>query len=64
MIKRKPTLDTSEQHKRFIETARALECDEDKEQFEEKLKRIATAKPKPSQQIRTKPVKPARNADK
>ena len=35
---------SSEQHKRFIETARALECDEDKERFEEKLKRIATAK--------------------
>ena len=35
-----------EQYKRFVETARALECDEDKERFEEKLKRIATAKPK------------------
>jgi hypothetical protein len=35
------------QHERFIETARALECDEDKERFEEKLKRIATAKPNP-----------------
>jgi hypothetical protein len=45
MIKRKPTLDTSEQHKRFIETARQLECDENKERFEERLKRIATAKP-------------------
>ncbi len=43
----------TEQHQRFIETARALECDEDKERFEEKLKRIATAKPKP------KPKKPA-----
>jgi hypothetical protein len=37
MIKRKPTLDTSEQHKRFIETARQLECDENKERFEEKM---------------------------
>jgi hypothetical protein len=35
------------QHQRFIETARALECDEDKARFEEKLKRIAKAKPKP-----------------
>ena len=35
------------QHQRFIETARQLECDEDKERFEEKLKRIAKAKPKP-----------------
>ena len=38
--KRTPT----DQHRRFIETARALECDEDMERFEEKLKRIATAK--------------------
>jgi hypothetical protein len=36
------------QHERFIETARALECDEDKERFEAKLKRIAKAKPPPS----------------
>ena len=34
------------QHERFVETARALECDEDKERFEEKLKKIAKAKPK------------------
>jgi hypothetical protein len=33
------------QHERFIETARTLECDEDKERFEAKLKRIAKAKP-------------------
>jgi hypothetical protein len=36
---------------RFIETARALECDEDKERFEAKMKRIAkvrSAKPLPS----------------
>ncbi len=36
------------QTERFIETARALECDEDKERFEAKLKRIAKAKPKPA----------------
>jgi hypothetical protein len=35
------------QHKRFIETARALECDEDKERFEAKMKRIAKAKSPP-----------------
>ena len=33
-----------DQQKRFIETARQLECDQDKERFEEKLKRIAGAK--------------------
>jgi hypothetical protein len=34
-----------QQRKRFIETARALECDEDEAAFYEKLKRIAQAKP-------------------
>jgi len=34
------------QAERFIETARQLECDEDKERFEEKLGSIAKAKPK------------------
>jgi hypothetical protein len=38
------------QIERFIETARALECDEDKERFEAKLKRIAKAKPKQEQE--------------
>ncbi len=41
-----PPRNPTDQHKRFIETARALECDEDKERFEEKLKRIAKARPK------------------
>jgi hypothetical protein len=41
------TPDQKSQHQRFIDTARALECDEDKERFEETLKRIATAKPTP-----------------
>ncbi len=40
-------LSKDDQRKRFIETARQLECDENKERFEEKLKRIATVKPKP-----------------
>lgn len=44
MSSKKP--DNSDQHKRFIETARQLECDEDKEGFEKKLKRIAQRKPK------------------
>jgi hypothetical protein len=34
------------QRQRFIETARELGCDEDEAAFDEKLKRIATAKPK------------------
>jgi hypothetical protein len=38
--------DDPEQSKRFIETARALECDEDEAAFNEKLKRIASVKPK------------------
>ena len=33
------------QRQRFIETALELECDEDKERFEEKLGQIAKAKP-------------------
>lgn len=40
----KPT-EVKPQPERFIETARALECDEDKERFEEKLGKIAKAKP-------------------
>lgn len=36
---------TEEQHKRFLETAHDLECDEDKERFEDNLGRIARAKP-------------------
>lgn len=37
--------EASEQHRRFIEAARELECDEDKERFEEKLGRIAKSRP-------------------
>ena len=51
-----PNPSNKTQNVRFIETARALECDEDKERFEEKLKRIATAKPKPSK------VRPAKKS--
>jgi hypothetical protein len=41
----KNDLSEKPQAERFIETARQLECDEDKERFEKKLKRIAKAKP-------------------
>jgi hypothetical protein len=34
------------QRDRFTEAARELECDDDKERFEERLKKIAKAKPK------------------
>ncbi len=50
----KKSTDQDAQHKRFIETARALECDEDKERFEEKLEQIARQRPT------EKPAKPAR----
>jgi hypothetical protein len=33
------------QFERFVETARALGCDEDKERFEEQLGKIAAHKP-------------------
>lgn len=35
------------QHARFLETARALGCDEDEATFDEKLKGIAKPVPKP-----------------
>jgi hypothetical protein len=47
MSKSTPKSSDAEQSRRFIETARELGCDEDEAAFEEKLKRIATAKPKP-----------------
>ena len=40
-LPKKPS--SAEQHQRFIETARELECDEDKERFEDKLGKIASA---------------------
>jgi len=49
MMPRKKTKATqpiqTDQSKRFIETARELGCDEDEAAFDEKLRRIATAKP-------------------
>ena len=40
-----PSLDSRPQHERFVETARALGCDEDKEKFEAALKKAAAHKP-------------------
>jgi hypothetical protein len=45
-MRKKPAEPQEEQSKRFIETARELGCDEDEAAFDEKLRRIATAKPK------------------
>jgi hypothetical protein len=45
------------QSRRFIETARALECDEDEAAFDEKLKRIAQAKPAPLKSLPKRPRK-------
>jgi hypothetical protein len=58
----RPRDDPEQQSKRFIETARELGCDEDEAAFDEKLKRIATAKPnrpERSHSRRTGPKKPA-----
>ena len=43
----KKTTDQKPQRERVIETARELGCEEDEAAFDEKLKRIATAKVKP-----------------
>lgn len=47
----------AEQHKRFIETACQLKCDEDQERFEEKLGRIATQRPAKPNETKSKRVK-------
>jgi hypothetical protein len=49
---------SAEQQQRFIETARELGCDEDEAAFDEKLKRIATVKPKPKKKRIKKPAIP------
>ena len=38
---------TSNQLERFKEAARALECDEDETRWDERLKKVAKAKPAP-----------------
>jgi hypothetical protein len=35
----------NEQHKRFVETARALKCDESEERFDAALRKVAAHKP-------------------
>jgi hypothetical protein len=45
MAKSTPRRQALEQHKCFIETARTLGCDEDKNRFEEALGKIAAYKP-------------------
>jgi len=52
------------QSKRFIETARELGCDEDEAAFDEKLKRIATAKPRRESPKRSPRLTPKKNAEK
>ncbi len=49
--------DARSQYDRFVETARALGCDEDEAAFDEKLKVIARQKPKgePDTKKRPKP---------
>ncbi|MBV9085134.1 MAG: hypothetical protein JOZ62_20860 [Acidobacteriaceae bacterium] len=53
--KRSPIRPVSDQHRRFIETARQLEADEDKERFEEKLRKIASAKVNDRREPKKKP---------
>lgn len=48
---------TLSQHDRFIETARALSCDEDEAAFDEKLKQIARHKPRHTPAANPKPAK-------
>jgi hypothetical protein len=45
MIKNPPVKNDPTHFNRFVETARKLGCDEDKERFEETLGKIATYKP-------------------
>jgi len=46
--------DARSQHARFIETARALGCNEDEAAFDEKLKAIARQEPKAVSESPTK----------
>jgi hypothetical protein len=54
MAKSGKTEDQEAQSRRFIKTARELGCDEDGAAFDEKLKRIATATPKPKDGMKKK----------
>ena len=53
---------TPTQHDRFVETARALGCDEDEAAFDEKLKVIARHKPKHTSAAEPKPAKVRRTS--
>ena len=46
-MKKNPTTTDRSQRDRFIEKARELGCDEDEVRFNETLKRVAKAPPKP-----------------
>jgi hypothetical protein len=48
MKKPAPKKDERPQRERFIETAGELGCDDDEAAFDEKLKRIAKRRPKPT----------------
>lgn len=52
----KSTDKAKQQHARFVETARKLGCDEDKERFEKSLGKIAAYKPPPKEP--SEPKKP------
>lgn len=46
MPRKSPEKRELSQRDRFIEAARQLECDDDKERFEKRLGKVAKAKPK------------------
>ena len=52
--KSEPPLNAATQRQRFIETARALSCDEDEVAFDEKLKKLVPPRPKPATQASTR----------
>ena len=62
MAIRKTSDDTQAQHARFVETVRALGCDESEEAFDEKLKAVVGPKPldRPSLTSEPAPLKPAK----
>ena len=45
MIDKQAKRQNKSQHREFVETARALECDESEERFDEALKKVAGHKP-------------------
>ena len=51
-----------DQHKRFVDTARELGCDEDEAAFDEKLRRIASVKPATTKPPRAKRIVKAKPA--